>query len=289
MSRQVNLKRKGASMKYYFFVLFFITSWVYSTAQQYWAPSHFIFFDKYKTLDSASLKVSYKLTYIKDTTQLNVKYTDLQALLIGKHTSKYFSQQYVDYNKYIKKLNKKSIPNAPRGTLGIEIFKDFISNKLTMTDLKTDLGQSFLYKEDLPQITWTILNENQTILSNQCQKATTIFRGRKYEAWFTANIPINNGPWKFGELPGLILKISDTQNYFVFECIGIESLKIKEPIKFYNINYKELKREDYNQLLKRFHKNTIPFYKALGSGVYDMDAGKEKTFEQLPFNPIEKD
>jgi GLPGLI family protein len=276
-------------MKHVAFILLFFMQLTYLQAQQFWAPSHFSNFDKYKTLDSASLKVSYKLTYIKDTTQLNTKYTDLQVLMIGKHTSKYFSQQYVEYNKYIKQLNKKSIPNAPRGTLGIEIFKDFISNKLSMTDLKSDLGSSFLYKEDFPQITWTILNENQTILSNQCQKATAIFRGRKYEAWFTTKIPINNGPWKFGGLPGLILKISDTQNNFVFECIGIESLKTKEPIKFYNIDYKELKREEYNQLVKRFHKNTIPFYKALGSGVYDMDAGKEKTFEQLPFNPIEKD
>jgi len=271
------------------FILLFIMQLTDLQAQQFWAPRNFLNFDKYRTLDSASLKVSYKLTYIKDTTQLNTKYTDLQVLMIGKHTSKYFSQQYVEYNKYIKQLNKKSIPNAPRGTLSIEIFKDFIGNKLTVTDLKSDLGSSFLYKEDSPQITWTILNENQTILSYPCQKATTTFRGRKYEAWFTTKIPINNGPWKFGGLPGLILQISDKQNNYVFECTGIESLRIKEPIKFYTLEYKELKREDYNQFVKRFHKNTIPFYKALGSGVYDMATDKYLTFQQLPFNPIEKD
>ena len=271
-----------------------MTQWVYSKAQQYQQPSS-IYFEKShirdivkcKTLDSAYLKVSYNLIYIKDTTQPNNKNTDLEMLLIGKHTSKYFSQQFVEYNEHIKqliKLNQAVLPGAKFGTLGMEIFKDFNSNKLTVTDLETLMHDSFLYKEDFPQLTWTILNENQTISSYPCQKATVIFRGRKYEAWFTTNIPINNGPWKFGGLPGLILKISDTQNHYIFECMGIESLRIKEPIKFYPIDYKELKREDYNQFVKRFHKNKVAYYKALGRWA----GSKEITIIQLPYNPIEK-
>jgi GLPGLI family protein len=278
---------KGVYMKYYFFVSFFITSWVYSTAQQYHPPFNLSNSDNYKTLDSAYLKVSYKLTYIKDTTESNIKYTDLEVLLIGKHTSKYFSQQFAEYNQYIKQLyqlHKEVFPSPKGGTLGIEIFKDYNSNKLTVTDLVTHMDLSFLYKEDFPQINWTILNENQTISLYPCQKATTTFRGRKYEAWFTTKIPINNGPWKFGGLPGLILQISDTQNNFVFECTGIESLRIKEPIKFYPLEYTELKREDYNQFVKRFHKNIIAYYKALGRWV----GSKEKTIIQLPYNPLEK-
>jgi GLPGLI family protein len=291
MANQVNIKRKGVYMKYYF-VLFFITSWVYSTAQQNLQPWWISDINNYKTLDSAYLKVSYKLTYVKDTTKSNVKYTDLEVLLIGKHTSKYFSQQYAEYNEYVKallKLHKEAVPGPPLGILAMEIFKDFNNNKLTVTDLGTHMKQSFLYKEDFPQITWIILDENQTISSYPCRKATTTFRGRKYEAWFTTKIPINNGPWKFGGLPGLILQISDTQNNYVFECTGIESLGVKEPIKFYNLEYKELKREDYNQLVKRFHKNAIPYFKAIGITSWDRNTHKERTFEQIPFNPIEKE
>jgi len=282
-----NNKRTGAYMKYYLFVLLFITSWVYSAAQSYYGPYGLFSMDKYKTLDSAYLKVSYKLTYIKDTIKSDDKSTDLEVLLIGKHTSKYFSQQFAEYNEYIKqlyKLHKEAFPSPKGGTLGIEIFKDYNSNKLTVTDLVTHMDLSFIYKEDFTKTTWTILNENQTITSYPCQKATTTFRGRKYEAWFTTKIPINNGPWKFGGLPGLILQISDTQNNFVFECTGIESLVVKEPIKFYTLNYTELKREDYNQFVKRFHKNIIAYYKALGRWA----GSKEKTSIQLPYNPLEK-
>ena len=159
--------------------------------------------------------------------------------------------------------------------------------------MNTDFHVSFLYKETLPQMVWTLLNETQVILTYPCQKATTTFRGRKYEAWFTTKIPINNGPWKFGGLPGLILKISDIQNHYIFVCSGIETLSKRELVKFYDIPYKELKREEYNQLEEKYHKNTIPFLKALGEKflVFHESTGalEELKFQELPYNPIEKE
>lgn len=62
-----------------------------------------------------------------------------------------------------------------------------------------------------------------------CVKATAKFRGRTYEAWFASDIPIFNGPWKFGGLPGLILSLTDSKNEYHFECIGIENLKNRNP------------------------------------------------------------
>jgi len=64
-------------------------------------------------------------------------------------------------------------------------------------------------------------------------------------------------------------------------------------VKFYDIPYKELKREEYNQLEEKYHKNTIPFLKALGEKFYIIhgsgDAAEELKFQTLPYNPIEKD
>lgn len=283
-------------MKHVMFILLFIMQLTYLQAQQYLRPVSPRLPGKYKVLDSANIKITYNLIYIKDSTITNVKYTDIEALLIGRHTSKYFSQQYVDHSNNLKvernQLNESAVKPSPKGTLGIEIYKDFENNKLTVTDLFTEIGGSYLYKEALPQMAWTLLNESQVILSYPCQKATTTFRGRKYEAWFTSKIPINNGPWKFGGLPGLILKVSDTQNHYIFECMGIENLRKREPIKFYDIKYQELKRDEYNQLVIRFHKNTIPFVNARGGKVIDLDQnGKavELKFESLPYNPIEKE
>ncbi len=60
------------------------------------------------------------------------------------------------------------------------------------------------------------------ILGHRCQKATCRWRGRDYVAWFAPDIPIRRGPWKFGGLPGLIMKIHDVDSLYVFEAVAIE-------------------------------------------------------------------
>ncbi|MBQ9362009.1 MAG: GLPGLI family protein, partial [Bacteroidaceae bacterium] len=62
----------------------------------------------------------------------------------------------------------------------------------------------------------------QTILGHRCQKATCRFRGRDFVAWFAADVPIKGGPWKFGGLPGCILKVYDVQKIYVWEAVAIE-------------------------------------------------------------------
>ena len=66
-------------------------------------------------------------------------------------------------------------------------------------------------------------NEQQTILGHQCQKATTHWRGRDFVAWFAADIPMRLGPWSFGGLPGLILKLYDTQKLYTWEAVSLRS------------------------------------------------------------------
>lgn len=66
-----------------------------------------------------------------------------------------------------------------------------------------------------------------------CTKAITTFRGREYVAWFTDDIPIQNGPWKFCGLPGLIVKVNDTQNNYTYELEGVD---LKEPFDISIIN-----------------------------------------------------
>ena len=40
--------------------------------------------------------------------------------------------------------------------------------------------------------------------------------------WYTLSLPYSDGPWKFCGLPGLILHAKDSENKFVFDCVGIE-------------------------------------------------------------------
>lgn len=75
------------------------------------------------------------------------------------------------------------------------------------------LQDDITYKEAI-NFNWKIDSEKEKIGEYQAQKATTEFGGRKWTAWFSEDLPFQDGPYKFYGLPGLIVKIEDAdQNY----------------------------------------------------------------------------
>ncbi|MDR6920230.1 GLPGLI family protein [Chryseobacterium sp. 2987] len=74
----------------------------------------------------------------------------------------------------------------------------------------------YVYESNDP-IKWKIENETKTLGSYKIQKATTYFGGRNWTAWFTPDIPISEGPYKFRGLPGLILAVEDSQQHFTYQ------------------------------------------------------------------------
>ncbi|WP_163308277.1 GLPGLI family protein [Dysgonomonas sp. 521] len=98
---------------------------------------------------------------------------------------------------------------------------------------------------------WDITPDTLTVLGYRCQKATTNFRGRTYDAWFTSDIPVNDGPWKLYGLPGLILKAQDAENIFSFEIIGLEQLNPSVDISMAKSDYIKANRKDMEKLKKK--------------------------------------
>jgi GLPGLI family protein len=136
------------------------------------------------------------------------------------------------------------------------IYLNYPENKTTVIDIAAGTLKYFEYIEDFEIPKWTIHSETQTILSHPCKKATCRFRGRDYVAWYALDIPISRGPYKFAGLPGLILKIADTENLYGFECIGIE--KSNSPTykgKKEGIETVFVTREEFIKTEKRFYEN----------------------------------
>lgn len=69
------------------------------------------------------------------------------------------------------------------------------------------------------------------------------FAGREWTAWFTSEISIPDGPYKFYGLPGLILKISDKTNTHSFEMISVQ----KQKSNYFILNENDYKNQ--NKLL----------------------------------------
>lgn len=113
---------------------------------------------------------------------------------------------------------------------------------------------------DKRKIDWEILKEKKQILSYTVQKATTVFGGRKWNAWFTQDIPLSDGPYKFNGLPGLILQICDATDSHCYNLIGISKLQNNSYNTLEDNSYrgsKLISLEQYIDSVKEFKKDPM--------------------------------
>jgi GLPGLI family protein len=80
-------------------------------------------------------------------------------------------------------------------------------------DYAVGLPKFFYVEDSLYTMSWSLKSDTLYILNKKCFKAETNFRGRSYIAYYTTDIPVSDGPWKFGGLPGLILEIKSTDGF----------------------------------------------------------------------------
>ncbi|ASW75373.1 hypothetical protein IQ37_02210 [Chryseobacterium piperi] len=80
------------------------------------------------------------------------------------------------------------------------------------------------YDENL-KFNWKIQNEKQKIGEYNTQKATTDFGGKQWTAWFSSDLPFQDGPYKFYGLPGLIVKIEDAGKNYSWVLQGNKKIK----------------------------------------------------------------
>ncbi|WP_374463251.1 GLPGLI family protein [Chryseobacterium sp.] len=65
-------------------------------------------------------------------------------------------------------------------------------------------------------ISWKVEADTKKINNYNLQKATAVFGGRNWTAWFTPDINIPEGPYKFRGLPGLVLYVEDDNKDFIY-------------------------------------------------------------------------
>jgi GLPGLI family protein len=90
------------------------------------------------------------------------------------------------------------------------VYKDFESNSLLFDFFHLYQGNTF-YADTLHPMEWRLESEEKKVEGIPCKRATVRFKGRDYVAWYAPSIPISNGPWKLGGLPGLILEAGDAK------------------------------------------------------------------------------
>lgn len=214
-------------------------------------------------LDTAYLKCYYSYTYKRDTVAVDKINKDEMLLQIGKKTSWFYSYMQFRHDSLVATGAQMFITtvtgrvshaytnplfkNFPQGE-SVNIYKNHINNKLIFAD--RIFMDKYLYEEDIPVQNWKIQIDTATISGYKCQKATCSFRGRNYIAWFTREIPVNEGPFKFGGLPGLIVQIQDDKAHYSCTLTRIE--RAHEAIVLNTKDYIKTSRTKYTNIYRKY-------------------------------------
>ncbi len=87
--------------------------------------------------------------------------------------------------------------------------------------------EGFCVKENAFSWKWELLEKTKKIGGFTCNSAKIKFRGRTFIAWYTMEIPIPFGPWKFKGLPGFILEVYEREKLWSIKAIKLNLKKEK--------------------------------------------------------------
>ncbi len=174
-------------------------------------------------LDTVNLIITYNLSFRPDTNDLANVREEKMSLIVGNQISLFASYNRLINDSLLMGLNERADLNqitaaamAGRASTRFNFYITKNHNKNQMIFDDQIFNEYYTYLEPLKEIRWELTDYKDELLGYEVQKAVAYYGGRRWEAWFTHQIPISDGPYKFNGLPGLILKIYDSENHYVF-------------------------------------------------------------------------
>lgn len=123
--------------------------------------------------------------------------------------------------RYVETKDRIAMDGAVYLTF-LYIFCSTPDNTMTVYDKAGSLEHGY-YTEPLGEIQWEISDSTKAVLGYDCVMATANYHGRDWTAWFSPDIPLQEGPWKLTGLPGLILEASESSGQHSFVATGLEA------------------------------------------------------------------
>ncbi|WPO82303.1 GLPGLI family protein [Chryseobacterium sp. JJR-5R] len=212
--------------------------------QRYFFKVIFLIFANFLNAQNA-FRFTYEYSYSPDSTKIENKIKETYFLDFINNKSLFYNIKHKSNDTLFIKDNY--------------VYSDFDYRilKNTSDDVLIEYNNlsEFIYSiEGRTNFQWSINSRLDKILNFNAQQAECHFEGRKWEVWFTTDLPFQDGPYKFNKLPGLIIKASDITGTHIFNLIAIEPLQ-KELIIFpqKSIIISEVK---YRKLLSDYRNNS---------------------------------
>lgn len=246
-------------------------------------------------IDTASIICQY--TYAEPCFVGNISDTERMILEIGSRLSKFYSYDTFEYDSLqstpngrliikqrqqeaFRKSRKEKTPEgklmALNSSVGrkaeLNIYKNYPrKGEMFVQDAVGNEYYQYAEKDFLTSQCWNLGQDTLTILGYLCQNATCQWRGRTYQAWFTPEIPCSDGPHKFCGLPGLIMKVEDSDRIYSFE---IQSIVKANGTGIYLTNDKVYKEGERKLILKKQVEYQRKIIRGINRSMQQIDSKK---------------
>ncbi|QBJ85672.1 GLPGLI family protein [Chryseobacterium gleum] len=202
--------------------------------------------------NKAVMEINYETKIISDSLNKEKVKVYSSVLLCNNTESIYCSTEAKAYYKgnFTQTINTNygSVPKYPKAVESIYNVKGIIHAYLPVG--------KYIFSFEEPKLDWEILNEMKHIKGFKCQLARTITdTGDTFFAWFTTEIAIPDGPFRFKGLSGLILEVFNKNKTIEIYATDIKrSDEIIEPLTYYN-EVKAKTKKQFLEARKSFHEN----------------------------------
>lgn len=133
----------------------------------------------------------------------------------SEEVDKLYSKNSKESESVYSMLNSKNKLPAEAAFNNFTITKEY-STKNAIYVYNLGYISNCNFNENYGLLEWSVKSDSKNINGYNCILATTKYGKYELEAWFTPEIPVSDGPYLFGGLPGLIVSLRDTENIHVF-------------------------------------------------------------------------
>ena len=230
--------------------------------------------------------------------QTNVFVYDLEA------KTKPDDSTYVEHKEFLLENNQKHsvfrLPFEKRsdslihiGNFGLGRDQNYEKQIYTIKDLGSgEVHKSFVTKDRKYYVVkieeplkWEVQKETFTYTNFSVQKAKVNYGGRGWEAWFTTDVPISDGPYIFKGLPGLIVKIFDMNKEYVFTLKEVKKNPNKE--LYLRNGGIEMNFATFKKLMMNYYQDPYAEQKTMNRPIYKQ--GSDGSAVKYDFNEATKD
>ncbi|WP_294247689.1 GLPGLI family protein [uncultured Chryseobacterium sp.] len=218
----------------------------------------FLFIFSFSLSNAQATRIVYEYFFIPDTNDRKSVRNEYMLLDIQEDGSDFYSYRNYVVDSTALAHTKKGLHYMPpnREYIDLRILKNRIADQVHMI---TKVGSVVYDVEDPRKPEWKITNMKSEILGHTVTSAETNFGGRNWVAWFAPDFPVQEGPYKFRGLPGLILKLEDTQKNHVFTATQIVKLKDQQeyPLTDNSTPVKKISIADLKKIITEYRKDPL--------------------------------